>query len=268
MSVQTLYTAATGMTSLETKLDVIANNLANVNTTAFKAARCNFEDLFYRQLKLPGAQDATGQYAPTGIAVGLGARVQSTQTNFSQGAFNTTNNKFDIAISGKGFLQVIDPATGQFLYTRAGNLSVNSNGNLVIGSASTGRIVQPPVQIPQDTIDISISADGIISVQQPGQSQLSQAGQLQLSMFINPEGLLKLGENMYAETISSGNAQTVTPGQQGAGSIQQGMLEWSNVEPVRELVDLITTPPSFELKSQALQAGDQILQLVSNLRRF
>src|SRR5262249_19366565 len=172
MSVQTLYTAATGMTSLETKLDVIANNLANVNTTAFKSARCNFEDLFYRQLKLPGAQDATGQYSPTGIAVGLGARVQSTQTNFSQGAFNTTNNPYDIAINGKGFLQVVDPATGQFLYTRAGNLSVNSNGNLVIGSASTGRIVQPPVQIPQDTISISISADGIIAVQQPGQPQL------------------------------------------------------------------------------------------------
>jgi flagellar basal-body rod protein FlgG len=268
MSVQTLYTAATGMTSLETKLDVIANNLANVNTTAFKSARCNFEDLFYRQLKLPGAQDATGQYSPTGIAVGLGARVQSTQTNFSQGAFNTTNNPYDVAINGRGFLQVVDPATGQFLYTRAGNLSVNSNGNLVIGSASTGRIVQPPVQIPQDTINISISSDGIISVQQPGQPQLSQAGQLQLSMFINPEGLLKLGENLYMDTISSGNAQTVTPGQQGAGSIQQGMLELSNVEPVRELVDLITTQRSFELNSQALQAGDQILQLVSNLRRF
>lgn len=268
MSVQTLYTAATGMTALETKLDVVANNLANVNTTGFKRMRANFEDLFYRQLKLPGTPDAQQNFTPTGIAVGLGSRVQSTQTDFTQGAFQQTNNPFDVSVSGPGFFQVIDPASGNFLYTRAGNFSVNAQGQLVVGSAQIGRIVQPQITLPQDTISFTIGADGQVLVQQPGQSQLNQVGQLQLGKFINPEGLLHMGENMYSETASSGPVTLAIPGQQGLGTLQQSTLELSNVEPVRELVDLITTQRAFELNSQAVQAGDQLLQLVSNLRRF
>src|SRR6187402_818328 len=149
MSVQSLYTAATGMQAMETKLDVVANNLANINTTAFKKARANFEDIFYRQIKLPGAQDAQGNRTPTGIAVGLGTRVQSTQTDFVQGSFATTSNELDVAIEGKGFFIVQDPSTGQNMYTRAGNFSKNADGNLVIGSAQTGRLVQPSINFPQ-----------------------------------------------------------------------------------------------------------------------
>jgi flagellar basal-body rod protein FlgG len=268
MPVQSLYTAATGMQAMETKLDVIANNLANVNTTAFKAARVNFEDLFYRQIKLPGSQDAQGNYTPTGVAVGLGARVQSTQTNFGQGAFSTTNNPLDIAIEGRGFFIVQDPSTGQNQYTRAGNFSVNSNGQLVIGSAQTGRLVTPQITFPQDATNVVISPEGLVNYMQPGNTQLQQAGQLQLATFINPEGLLKLGENLFQDTVSSGSAQQVNPGQQGAGNLRQGTLEMSNVEPVRELVELITTQRSFELNSQAIQASDQVLQLIANLRRF
>lgn len=268
MPVQSLYTAATGMQAMETKLDVIANNLANVNTTAFKRARTNFEDLFYRQIRLPGSQDAQGNYTPDGIAVGLGVRVQSTQTDFGQGAFNTTNNPLDLAIEGRGFFMVQDPSTGQFQYTRAGNFAVNSNGQLVIGSAQTGRLVQPQITFPQDATNIVISPEGLVNYTQPGNTQLQQAGQLQLATFINPEGLLKQGENLFQDTISSGTAQQVNPGQQGAGMLREGTLEMSNVEPVRELVDLITTQRSFELNSQAVQASDQVLQLIANLRRF
>jgi flagellar basal-body rod protein FlgG len=268
MSVQSLYTAATGMQALETKLDVVANNLANINTTAFKKGRCNFEDLFYRQIKIPGAQDAQGNFTPTGIAVGLGTRVESVQTDFGQGAFQTTNGQFDVAIEGKGFFVCTDPSTGQNIYTRAGNFSLNSQGQLVLGSAQTGRVVQPAITIPQDALNVVISADGNVSYNQVGNPQFTQAGQFQLAVFINPEGLIKQGENLYIESQSSGAASQLNPGTQGAGVLRQGMLEASNVEPVKELIDLITTQRSFELNSQAVQAGDQILQLVSNLRRF
>jgi flagellar basal-body rod protein FlgG len=267
MSVQTLYTAATGMQSLETKLDVIANNLANVNTTGFKRGRANFEDLFYRHYKLPGALDGASNPTATGISVGLGSRVQSTQTDFNQGAFNQTNGQLDVAIEGDGFFPVIDPSQ-EIFYTRAGNFSVNANGQIVLGSAMTGRLLEPALNIPPDTVGISISAEGVVEIQQFGNPQLQQIGQIQLAQFINPEGLLKMGENLYRETIASGAAQLANPGQDGVGLLRQGTLELSNVEPVRELIDLITTQRSFELNSQAVQAGDQILQLVSNLRRF
>jgi flagellar basal-body rod protein FlgG len=268
MSVQSLYTAATGMQALETKLDVVANNLANINTTAFKKGRCNFEDLFYRQIKIPGAQDAQGNFTPTGVAVGLGTRVQSIQTDFSQGAFQQTNAQFDVAIEGKGFFIVTDPSTGQNIYTRAGNFSLNNQGQLVLGSAQTGRVLQPVITIPQDALNVVISPDGNVSYNQVGNPQYTQAGQFQLAVFLNPEGLIKQGENLYMESQASGNASQLNPGTQGAGSLRQGMLEASNVEPVKELIDLITTQRSFELNSQAVQAGDQILQLVANLRRF
>jgi flagellar basal-body rod protein FlgG len=267
MSVQTLYTAATGMEAMQTKLDVIANNLANVNTTGFKKGRANTEDLFYRHYKFPGAQDQQQNFTATGTSVGLGTRVQSVQTKFAQGAFQNTDAPLDVAIEGQGFFQVQDPFTGQSVYTRAGNFSINANSQLVVGSAQTGRLVVPNITFPVDTQAISITTDGRVLVQQPGQNQLSQQGQLELAIFPNPEGLLKLGENLYSTTDASGQPIPSTPGQQGVGILRQGALEASNVEPVAELIDLITTQRSFELNSQAIQAGDQILQLISNLRR-
>ena len=267
MSVQTLYTAATGMTSLETKLDVIANNLANVETTAFKRDRANFEDLFYRHEKVPGAQDSAGQYTPVGTQIGLGSCVSSTQSAFSQGAFKQTGGELDIAIEGRGFLQVMDPS-GQTYYTRAGNLTKNRDGNLVMASANIGRPIEPPITIPSDATEISISAEGIVQVRQPGSQQLSQVGTLELAVFVNPEGLMKLGENLYTQTDASGPPTLGNPGQDGIGMIRQGMLEASNVEPVQELIDLITTQRSFELNSQAIKVGDELMQTVANLRRY
>lgn len=268
MTIQALYSAATGMTSMESKLDVIANNLANIETTAFKVDRANFEDLFYDHEVYPGSQDTSGQYTPTGIAVGYGSRVSSVQTNFLQGAFRQTGETLDLAIEGRGFFQALDPSTGETVYTRAGNFSLNANGEIVMGSASIGRLLEPSITIPEDATDISITPEGIVSVKQPGSVELSQVGQIELARFVNPEGLLKLGENLYAETDASGTATLGTPGQDGLGVVRQTMLEASNVEPVRELIDMITTQRAFELNSKAIQTGDELLQVVTNLKRF
>lgn len=268
MSVQTLYTAATGMQALETKLDVIANNLANVNTTGFKKGRANFEDLIYRHQAMPGALDSNSNQTATGTSVGLGTRVSSVQTDFKQGAFQQTSNPLDVAIEGVGFFEVQDPITSNPVYTRSGNFSINANGQLVLGSASTGRVLQPEIIIPQGATDVTVQYDGQVLYRQPGQTALTPGGQLQIATFVNPEGLLKLGENLFQQTDASGQPTSGIPGQNGLGRLQQGALEASNVEPVQELIDLITTQRSFELNSQAVQAGDQILQLVANLRRF
>lgn len=262
-----LSTAATGMEAQQTQIDVIANNLANVNTVGFKRDRANFEDLFYRHEKLPGAQDSAGQFTPTGIHTGLGSRISSVQTDFGQGAFQQSNSQLDVAIEGNGFFPVTDP-TGLIIYSRAGNFSINANGQLVMGSAQTGRLLEPPITIPPDATAINISAEGIVEVQQGSTPALSQVGTIQLAQFINPEGLMKLGENLYRETVASGSPTLGNPGANGIGVLRQKALESSNVEPVQELIDLITTQRAFELNSQAVQAGDQVLQLVANLRRF
>ncbi len=267
MAIQSLYTSATGMTAMETKLDVIANNLANLETVAFKKDRANFEDLFYRHEKMPGSEDTAGEYTPTGIHIGLGTRVQSVQSDFTQGAFDHTGRELDVVIEGPGFFQVADPG-GDTYYTRAGNWTKNANGNLVVGSAGLGRLLEPPIPIPEDATNIVITPEGIVSVRQPGSQQLTQVGQIELAYFLNPQGLLKLGENLYAETDASGAPTLGNPGQDGIGMLRQNFLERSNVEPVNELIDLILTQRAFELNSQAVKAGDEVLQIVANLRRF
>jgi flagellar basal-body rod protein FlgG len=266
MSVQALYTAATGMTSMQTKLDVIANNLANIETVGFKSGRANFEDLMYRNEKFPGTQDSAGQYTPTGVALGMGSRVSSTQCNFQQGSSQTTGNQLDVSIQGSGFFQVKDPS-GTIYYTRAGNFSKNANGQIVMGSASVGRLLEPSITLPQDAMNVAISSSGAVTYQQPTSQQMQTAGQIELANFINPEGLLKLGENLYSETDASGTPQIGNPGLEGRGTINQGTLELSNVDPVTELVNLITTQRSFELNSQAIKAGDQALQTITGLIR-
>ena len=267
MSVQTLYTAATGMEALETKLDVIANNMANINTTGFKKDRANFEDLFYRQHKLPGARDADNNITSTGIDVGLGVRVSSMQSDFDQGAAQQTGNQLDFAIEGNGFFEVLGPNQEQ-LYTRAGNFGINADGDIVLGSANNGYRLNPPVNIPEEAIDVVVTNDGIVQYSVAGQTTLQQAGNITLSTFINPDGLIKMGDNLFKASDASGDVQpNLTPGQQGVGILRQGALEASNVEPVTELIDLITTQRAFELNSQVVQAGDQIMQIVANLRR-
>ncbi|TWT88225.1 Flagellar basal-body rod protein FlgG [Pseudobythopirellula maris] len=266
MSVQTLYTAATGMEAMETKLDVIANNMANINTTGFKKDRANFEDLFYRQIRLPGSTDADGNITPTGLEIGLGVRVGSTQSDHDQGAFQNTGNQLDFAIEGDGFFAV-QGLNGQTLYTRAGNFNVNANNQLVLGSANTGYLIDPAINIPAEATNVVVTADGTVEYSTSDSVTNQTAGNFQLSTFINPDGLLKLGDNLFQETTASGAAVAANPGEPGVGVIRQGFLEASNVEPVNELIDLITTQRGFELNSQVVQAGDEVLSLVANLRR-
>lgn len=267
MSVQTLYTAATGMSSMETKLNVIANNLANIETTGFKRDRVNFEDLFYDNQHMPGTEDRSGQRAPVGIQIGLGTNIVATQSDFSQGGFKQTGNQLDIVIEGRGFFQVMDPS-GDIYYTRAGNFIRNRDGNLALASSNIGRLIEPPITIPPDATDISVSAEGIVAVRQPGSQEMTQVGTIELASFVNPEGLLKLGDNLYAQSDASGTPTLSSPGQDGVGLLRQGVLEASNVEPVTELIDLITTQRAFEMNSQVIKTADDLLQTVANLRRY
>ena len=245
-------TLAQALKAYQAKLSVLANNLANAETTAFKRSRVILEELPYRHERIPGAEDTAGQYTATGISVGTGVRVAGVQTDFAQGPLHQTGSPLDVAIEGDGFFQVADPS-GDILYTRAGNFSRNANGDLVVGSANVGRLLEPPIAIPEDATDIVISAEGIVSVRQPGSPNLSQIGTIELVSFINPEGLLKLGENLYAETDSSGTALLSNPGQNGLGSLRQGMLEGANVQADRELLEWKKTADKLQVIRRLLQ---------------
>lgn len=263
MALRAMHSAATGMQAHQFKLDTIANNLANASTTSFKNSRANFEDLFYQHKQLPGAQVADGETA-VGISVGLGTRISSTSLDFSQGPLVDSNDDLHVAIQGDGFFEVSNQ--GVPAYTRAGNFTRNANGDLVLGTASNSVLLQPAINIPQEATSISISGDGGVSYLADGETV--PVGRLQLVRFANNNGLLQLGNNLYQETPASGPAQNGQPSELGFGSISHHKLEGSNVEPVTELVDLIKTQRNFELNSQTIQAADQMLQLISNLRRF
>jgi flagellar basal-body rod protein FlgG len=268
MAIRALYSAASGMQAFETNLDVIANNLANAGTTAFKRSRVNFEDLYYDTLKLPGMPDSTNLPTPTGLQIGLGTRVNSTEIDETQGNFLATGGQLDLAIAGNGFFQVQDPQTGQTLYTRSGTFSVNANGQVVMTSADVGYVLQPNLSIPPQATQITITGDGVVSVLEPPNTNPSTVGNIQTVTFINPQGLVQLGQNLYQQSAGSGSPLIGAPGLEGRGLLKQGYLEASNVEPVTELVNLITTQRNFELNSQVVQAADQILSLMANLRRF
>jgi len=197
----------------------------------------------------------------------VGSRVKATETDFTQGSLQQTGGELDVAIQGQGFFQVLDP-NGTTYYTRAGTFAKNASGNLVIGDANTGRLIQPPITIPTDALSIVIGPDGKVSVRQPTNNQLNQVGQIELASFINPGGLLKLGENLYAQTDSSGNPQLNNPNLNGMGSLQQNELEASNVDPVSELINLITTQRSFEMNSQTVKTADEMLQTITSMRRY
>jgi len=266
MSLRALQSAGTGMHAFEFELDVIANNLANAGTTGFKRERTNFEDLFYEQMRLPGAPDGNGNPVPLGVEVGLGTRVASTERTFTQGNMLETAGQLDVAIGGDGFFIVEDE--GETMYTRDGAFTVNRDGELVLASASRGRRLAGGIQIPEDALEVSISPDGVVSVLRQGQEQAEQAGQLQLARFVNPQGLIHRGENLFSATDASGQAIEGAPGSDGRGVLRQSYLEQSNVEPVRELVGLIKTQRNFELNTQVVQAADSMLEQIANLRRF
>lgn len=268
MAIAALNSAATGLRALSTKIDVIANNLANAETHAFKRSRANFEDLMYTTIKNPGAANAAGDITPAGIQVGHGVRVSNTQLDFEKGPLESTDRQLDVAINGEGFFRVkiMDGVGDGTAYTRSGNFFVNPDGDLVLGQRDGPRIL-PVTTLPANTIEVNIAEDGNIEAVISGQTDPVNVGRLELTRFINPQGLKSLGGNLFQETVASGAPLTANPGEDGAGSINQGFLEGSNVDPVKELVGLIKTQRSFELNSQSIQTADQALQTVANLRR-
>ena len=269
MAITALNSAATGLRALSTRIDVVANNLANAETTAFKRSRVNFEDLMYLTLKQPGATNAAGDVAPAGIFVGLGTKISNTQLDLAQGSLERTDRPLDVGISGTGFFRVkVMPTLGDgFAYTRNGNFFVNNDGELVLGMGDGYRL-DPPISLPNDAVEINITEDGVISVTRAGQTDKTTVGQLELTTFINPQGLHLLGGGLYQVTEASGDPITGRAGENGTGKILQAHLESSNVDPVKELVTLIKTQRAFELNSQSIQTADQALQTVGNLRRM
>ncbi len=256
-----LYTAATGMMAQQTNMDVISNNLANVNTTGFKHSRANFQDLMSQEMRPAGATVADGVTTPTGLEVGLGVKPSSTETMFDQGTFQNTGNQYDVAIQGNGFFQVLLPsgATG---YTRDGSFNVDSQGKLV---TSSGYAVQPEITIPTDATAVSIGGDGTVQVTTASSTTPQTVGQIQLANFSNPAGLENIGENNFAPTAASGTPVTGTAGQNGFGTLSQGMLEGSNVQIVQEMVNMITAQRAYETNSKAIQTASQMLQTANQL---
>ena len=253
-------TSATGMMAQQKLVDVIAHNLANVNTTGFKRSHINFQDLLYEKEKQAGTEIAPGVNAPTGLEVGSGVRVGSTLKVFSLGEFRSTNRNLDIAIRGEGFFQVLMP-DGATRYTRDGSLQVNATGQLVTMS---GYPIEPAITIPTDAATIDIGADGGVNVTD-GTGTRSVVGTIDLARFANPAGLTAEGDNVFAPTDASGEAEIGTAAQDGFGAVQSGFLEKSNVQMVDELVNLITAQRAYEINSRAIQAGDDMLRNTNNI---
>jgi flagellar basal-body rod protein FlgG len=257
-----LYTAASGMTAQQMNLDNIANNLANSSTTGFQQRRLAFSDMLYQNTTAPGSSATQQTVNAAGLQIGLGVRPTSTETVQTQGDFNTTNNPLDLAISGAGFFQVLLP-NGQTGYTRSGSFHMDAQGNVV---TADGNALQPAVTIPPDATNITIGSDGTVTVVQPGQTQASQVGSIQMALFVNPGGLNSVGNNIYLATTASGDPIIGTPGgSEGLGQIQQGMLEESNVSVVDEFVQMIVAQRSYESNSRVVKAADEMLQQLNQL---
>ena len=255
-----LWVAKTGLDAQQTRMDVISNNLANANTTGYKSARALFQDLVYQNLRQPGGQTTEQTQAPSGLMLGTGVRVAGSEKLFTQGNIEQTGNSLDVAVQGRGFLQVTMP-DGTIAYTRDGSLHMDQNGQIV---TANGYAVDPAVSIPANAQSITIGSDGTISVSLPGQAATQQIGTVQLADFINPAGLQPNGDNLYLETASSGSPQIGQPGLNGLGTLAQGALESSNVNVVEQMVDMIETQRTYEMNSKAVSAADSMLQFLTN----
>jgi flagellar basal-body rod protein FlgG len=259
--IKSLWTAKTGLEAQQTKMDVIANNLANVSTNGFKKSRAVFQDLLYQNMRQAGGRNDMQNVLPAGLQIGSGVRPVATERIQTQGSLEQTGNSKDIAIDGKGFFQVLMP-DGNYAYTRDGSFQVNESGQLV---TADGYPIQPAVLIPQDALSITIGKDGVVTVTQPGSNESTQVGQLSLSTFVNPAGLQSIGDNLYLETSASGMRNESTPGLNGAGRLDQGYVETSNVNVVEEMVSMIQTQRAYEINSKAVQTSDEMLAKLSQL---
>ena len=259
MTERALWVAKSGLDAQQTRMAVIANNLANVNTTGFKKSRAIFEDLVYQNIRQVGAQTSQNTELPTGLQLGTGVRAVATEKLHTQGNIQQTENSLDIAISGRGFLQILMP-NGDINYTRDGSFKLSSTGLVV---TSGGLALEPAITVPNDAISITIGRDGIVSVLQPGNPTPAQIGQIQTADFINPTGLEPIGENLFRESVSSGAPVLGTPSEEEFGALFQGSLETSNVNVVEELVNMIETQRAYEMNSKAISTTDEMLSFVT-----
>jgi flagellar basal-body rod protein FlgG len=258
---RSLFIAKTGMDSSQFKLDVISNNLANVNTVGFKRGIAEFQDLYYQTLRQPGAQLANGADTPTGLMIGTGAAAVATTRDQTQGTLMSSTQSYSLAISGDGFFAVTMP-DGTTAYTRNGEFQRDNNGNMV---TPQGYPLNPNINIPSTAVSMTVSSAGVVQYTVAGTSTPATAGTIQLTSFINPQGLQSLGQNLYAQTAASGDPQTGNPGSSDLGSIQQGFLEGSNVNVTQELVDMITAQRSYEMNSKCITTADQMLQNLTQI---
>jgi flagellar basal-body rod protein FlgG len=259
---RSLYTAATGMDAQQTKLDIIANNLANASTTGYKKTRADFEDLLYDTIRSATPPTVQGGSQPTPLQVGLGVRTASTSRSFSQGDSIETKNPLDLSIQGSGFFRVLR-GNGEYAYTRAGNFRQDATGRIVTQS---GEQLDPGVTVPADATSITVKADGTVQAQLPSRTDTVDIGNIQLATFANPGGLESVGNNLMLATSSSGDPITAKPGEQGTGSLAQGMLEGSNVSAVEEMINMITTQRNYELNSKIVSSADEMLQKLAQIR--
>lgn len=257
-----LFTAATGMNAQQLKIDNIANNLANINTTSFKKGRENFEDLFYQRVRSTGI-NANATQTPAMINIGHGVRTADIEKLFTQGTVAETKNDLDIAIEGQGFFQLEGP-NGETLFTRAGNFKRNANGEII---NSDGYKLKPGLSIPTDAISLTISQDGTVSSLQAGQSEQTQLGTIELARFVNPGGLEPLGRNLYRQTDGSGQPITGAPSLQGMGTVMQGFLESSNVDIAEEMIAMIMAQRSYETNSKVMTAADEMMHQANGIVR-
>ncbi|MEE8575244.1 MAG: flagellar basal-body rod protein FlgG [Thermodesulfobacteriota bacterium] len=260
---KSLWIASTGMKAQQLYVDVIANNLANVNTVGYKKNRVDFEDLLYQSTKIPGAATSPTTEVPTGMQIGQGVRSVATQKQFSVGNLQHTENPMDLAIEGDGFFQVLQP-DGEIGYTRDGTFKIDSDGNIV---NSNGYQLDPAISITEETTEIFISPDGIVSILEAGNATPTEVGNIELARFVNPAGLKSIGSNLYLETEASGDAITGIPGEDSLGTLAQGFLEMSNVSVVEEMVNMIVAQRAYEINSKSIQTADEMLQLANNLKR-
>jgi flagellar basal-body rod protein FlgG len=251
------------MEAQQINIDTIANNIANVNTTGFKQARAEFQDLLYQNIRPAGTAASTSTEYPTGLQVGLGSRPVATSRIYRQGDFRQTGNPLDLVIEGKGFFQVRLPS-GETAYTRDGSLHLNKDGTLV---TADGDPLEPQITIPTDAQEIVIGSDGTVSITQSGQSTAQQVGTIQIASFQNPSGLSGVGRNLLMATTASGDPVPGNPGENGLGRINQGFLEQSNVNVVEEMVNMIIAKRAYEVNSRAVRVADDMLSQINNLVR-
>lgn len=263
--VRSLWTAASGMTGQQYNIDTISNNLANINTTGFKANRADFEDLIYQSRRLAGTPSSEQTIRPTPVQVGHGVRVASTQKSFTQGSLQSTGNVFDMAIEGEGFFRVLLP-NGNYAYTRNGAFQIDSDGQLVTAG---GNRLLPEIRFPDNFLpeSVNISTKGVLTARLGNAKESTQLGQIRLFRFVNPTGLKAVGDNNFLQTAASGEAVGGLPGTPAMGNIRHKFLENSNVSAVREMVNMIVAQRAYEMNSKAIQTSDSMLGIANNLKR-